>query len=490
MSTNNKVLKNAFAQFFGKFLTVLVAFIVVKIISSFGAQFYGNYVTTYEFLAFFGILADAGLFAIAVREISKFEQKQKTEGRLLDPRENTKFILSNILSMRLLLILGATLLAGIMAQFIPSYPLIVKLGIWITGLSMALTIIAGTLSSILQARMKIHFFSGSLVVGKIILAILIFLISFLWSGIKSPEALFFLFLWAGVISNLIFCLLVYFFVSREIKISLGFDFDWWRKVFKVSLPYGAALVLQTLYLRADLILISIILGAGAVGLYGVSARVLESFLVLGVFFGQAILPKISAEEHSHEKSSKTLSWGIEKLLIFSLPILLGVYFFAPDIILLLSSEEFLSKPDFFGADKVLLILAPTVFFAYFNQLFSFSLVSKNRQSYLLFVNGTALVFNIVLNLLFLKEYGIKAAAFSTIFCEALVFLLLSWEIKKHFTFYLSLSNLLYIFGINAILFGIIFLTPLKENLILAIAFCSLIYLSFLWTFRKKLLTKD
>ncbi|MCK5461292.1 polysaccharide biosynthesis C-terminal domain-containing protein [Candidatus Gracilibacteria bacterium] len=487
---NNKVLKNAFAQFFGKLLTVLVAFVVVKIISGFGTTFYGNYVTTYEFLAFFGILADAGLFAIAVREISKFEQKQKTGEALLSPEENTKFILGNILSMRLLLILGATLFAGITAQFIPSFSLAVKLGIWITGLSMALTIVAGTLSSILQARMKIHFFSGSLVIGKIVLAILIFLISFLWSGIKAPETLFFLFLWAGVISNLIFCLLVYFFVSREIKIQLKFNFDWWKKVFKVSLPYGAALVLQTLYLRVDLILISIILGAGAVGIYGVSARVLESFLVLGVFFGQAILPKISAEEHCHKTSSKTLSWGIEKLLIFSLPILIGVYFFAPDIILLLSSEEFLSKPNFFGADKILLILTPTVFFAYFNQLFSFSLVSKNRQSYLLFVNATALIFNVLLNILFLKKFGIKAAAFSTIFCETLVFLLLSWEISKHFTFYLSLSNILYIFGINTVLFGIIFLTPLKQNLILAIVFCSLIYLSFLWRFRKKLLTKE
>ncbi len=71
MSTNKKVLGNVFAQFFGKVLTVAAAFFVVKVVSGFGREFYGEYVTAYEFLAFFGILADMGLFAIAVRDMSK-----------------------------------------------------------------------------------------------------------------------------------------------------------------------------------------------------------------------------------------------------------------------------------------------------------------------------------------------------------------------------------------------------------------------------------
>ena len=160
-TTNKKVFINTITQFLGKMLTITASFFIVKIVAEFGADFYGNYVTSYEFLAFFGIIADAGLFTIAVREMSKNPQK-------------TAFILGNIFSIRLLLIIFVTILAGISAQFIPSYSPLVKTGIWITGVSMALTIIAGTLSSVLQSRMKIHYFSGSLVLGKIILAILIY----------------------------------------------------------------------------------------------------------------------------------------------------------------------------------------------------------------------------------------------------------------------------------------------------------------------------
>lgn len=489
MSSNKKVLKNAFAQIFGKIITVAIAFIVVKILSAFGKTFYGNYLTTYEYLAFFGILADAGLFAIAVNKIAKFESPTNKEKSPQEQKETPEFIIGNILSIRLILIVLATLIAGISAQFIPNYPTIVKTGIWITGLSMALTIVAGTMSSILQARMKIHFFSGSLAFGKIILMGLILAISHFWSEIKTETELFLSFLWAGLFSNFIFCGLVCFFAMREIKIHPQFDFPWWKKTFKISLPYGISLVLQTLYLRIDLILISIILGAEAIGIYGIAARVLESVLVIGVFFGQSMLPKISAEEKNHLKSSQTLSWGMEKLLIFSIPICIGAYLFAPQIILLLSSSEFVSSPNFFGADKVLLILIPTILFAYFNQLFSFSLVSKNRQNYLLFVNGTAVICNLVLNLLFLKRYGIQAAAWSTIFCEAVVFTLLIWEIRKHFAFLISKTNILLILGSNIGIFTVILLTPLKQNLILSIAFCFVVYLSFLGIFRKRLLIK-
>lgn len=476
-----KVLTNVFAQFLGKVLTVFAAFFVVKIVSGFGREFYGEYVTAYEFLAFFGILADMGLFAIAVRDMSRTSDKGKVVG-------DSSYILGNILSIRLVFIVTATILAGILAQFVPNYSDMVKQGIWITGLSMALTIVAGTLSSVLQAKMKIQYFSGSLVFGKILLALMIFGISRnLEIFGEDPLNLFFLFLWAGVISNFIFCTLTAFFVQRIVKISLRFDPEYWKETLKTSLPYGAALILQTLYLRSDLILISIILGSSAIGTYGVAARVMESFLVLGVFFGQSMLPKLSAEESHNGKSSRSLYWGIETLTLFSLPILIGIFFFSKDIVLLLSSAEFVSTESFFGADKALLILVPTVIFAYFNQLFSFALVSKNKQHFLLIVNAAGLLCNVGLNLYFLPRYGIAAAAVSTVVCEILVFSLLVKNIWKYFEFCLDYIKVLIIVGLNIGIFLMIFLTNLRENLIVSLALSSLIYFGILVIFRKRLL---
>jgi len=481
MATEKKVLFNAFAQFFGKILSIGASLIIVKILTNIGKDFYGKYLTAYEFLAFFGILADAGLFAIAVREISKNSNKKLKSSTQKSP----EFILGNIFSIRIFLIIIVTFLAGISAQFISSYDSDIKLGIWITAISMALTIVAGTLSSVLQARMKIHFFSAGLVLGKIILAILIFLIA--QNKNIFENNLFFMMLCAGVISNIIFCAFVIFFTKKEIRISLRFNFDWWKKIFKISLPYGLALILQTLYLRIDVILISIILGASAVGTYGVATRIMESFLILGVFFGQAILPKISAEEKKEKKASQTLSWGVEKLLIFSIPIIICVLVFSPKIILVLSSNEFLSTSNFLGSDSILKILVPTVFFAYLNQLFTFSLVSKNRQNYLLIVNGIAVFINILLNVLFLKKFGIIVAAVSTIFCEIIVFGLLLYEIIKYFSLNFVFQNLIIIFTANFLLWAIVYFASFYDYFILAGGAGAIAYLSIFLYFKKKFL---
>ncbi len=474
MSSHKLVLKNALAQIIGKFFTIFTSLVIVKIVTSFGKEFYGNYLTAYEFLAFFGIMADAGLFAIAVREISKNQKK-------------AEFVFGNILSMRLLLILAVTIIAGISAQFVPSYSPIVKTGVWITAVSMALTIVAGTLSAILQSRMKIHFFSGALVLGKIVLAGLIFWLSRNVELFANNNHLFFAFLVAGVISNLIFTGIVYFFARKELPISCKFNFDFWKSTFKTSLPYGLALILQTLYLRVDVILISIILGSNQVATYGVATRVIESFLVLGVFFGQAILPRISKEEQDLSRISKTVAWGIEKCVLFAMPIIIAVWKFAPEIVKILSSSEFLSNKNFFGSDLALKYLVPVVFFAFLNQLFTFTLVAKNRQNFLLKINALALGCNFLLNLLFLEKYGIMAAAFSTIFCEIVVFSFLVSEIFRYFKPCFNKRNWVLIAIANLVLIFEIYLTRLGEHFIIAAVVGSLSYFGILFLRRQQLL---
>ncbi len=527
MATNRSVLTNALTQFFGKGITMITSLVIVKIITGFGADFYGDYVTAYEFLAFFGIIADAGLFAIAVKEISQSDSNNTplVKGGLggISQHHTPSFILGNILSMRLILIFIVSIIAVIAAQLVPQYSPQVKLGIYLTATSMALTIVAGTLSSVLQARMKIQYFTIGLVLGKIFLALSIYLLAttqsfpaleitnnhLLSTILQSP---FYLFLIAGVASNLIFLIIVYHFARREIRIRPQFELDYWKQTLKVSLPYGLALILQTLYLRLDIILISILLGATATGVYGVAGRIMESFLVLGVFFGQSILPKISQEatqqlsnqtiDPSFNRSAEssqarnTLLWGIEKLLLIAIPITWSMWIFAPEIITILSSTDFISSPGFIGADTALKILLPTILFAYLNQLFTFTLVSKNRQNYLLIVNATALILNGGLNLYLLPSYGIIAAAATTVFCEVIVFSLLLREIQTQFSIFSRskedkkstdrTQNLFIIIITNIVLFFFIYFTPLRNNLLYAGITAGAIYISLLYKFRKRL----
>jgi len=216
---------------------------------------------------------------------------------------------------------------------------------------------------------------------------------------------------------------------------------------------------------------------------------LESFLVLGVFFGQAILPRLSAEEANKEKAEKTLSWGMQILTTFSLPVIISVFAFAPKIIELISTSEFLSSNGFFGSDGVLKLLVITVFFAYFNQLFIFTLVSKKKQNYLLIVNLIAVILNAGLNIIFLPQYGIISAALSTIFCEVVVFTLLLRQIMYTHSLHIWNVNFVYILFANAVLWAEIYLTPLRESLWQAMFVGGLTYFLLFWGMRKKFFEK-
>lgn len=474
MATQKKVLGNALVQILGKVCTTAASLVIVKLLTGFGKEFYGNYLTAYEFLAFFGILADAGLFAIAVREIAKSPSQSSTNK-----------IFGNIFSIRVVLIITVMLLAIGAAQLVPNYPDMVKNGIMITALSMGLTILSGTMSSVLQAKMKIQWFSLGLVVSKITLAAGIWWMIFKGHGTSPAD--FYTYLWIGVFANALFALIVWWFARKEVAIQLRFELDYWKKLLTQSLPFGLALILQTLYLRLDILLISFLLGSASVGMYGVSARVLEGLFVLSVFFGHAILPKISAEESNKSESNKTLTWAMSILLGVALPIMLVLQKFSTEIVEFISNEDFLSTTESIGADTVLSALGITVFFAFFNQLFTFALVAKNRQNYMLKINSIALLINGLGNLIFLPKFGIIAAAYTTIISAVFVFIALQKEIRNFFT--LSWNKKLFtpILLANAILAIEIFATPIGNNFGLSAAVGAISYLGILAYFRKNYL---
>ena len=66
MSIARKILENTFVQVLGKLITALLSIFVLKIITRYlGTSGYGDYTTIYQYLAFFGIIADFGILGLS-----------------------------------------------------------------------------------------------------------------------------------------------------------------------------------------------------------------------------------------------------------------------------------------------------------------------------------------------------------------------------------------------------------------------------------------
>ncbi len=432
MSTARKILSNTAWQIAGKVLVALLGLAVVKIATGYlGPKGYGEYVIIYEFLAFFGIAADLGLFTIAVREMSEDESKI--------PK-----IIGNILSLRTILVV-ATMLLAIGAVFLmPNYEnSYVPIGVAIASITVFITIINGTISSVLQAKLRMHQSSIASVLGKVVsVGFMVYVVFYGFKG--ESEIGFFMLLFAGVIGNLVMLLITNHYVKKVTKLEYRFDIDLWKNVLVKSLPYGLALILNTIYFRIDTILISVIRGNEEVGIYGVAMKMLEHFAILPLYFMNSVLPVLTRTiKEKSEKYKKVISYAFDFLAALSIPMVVGGVILAFPIIFIVSTPDFLSRINegFYGSDIAFQILIFALLFQFLNVLFAFILIAVNQQAKLLYINGACAIFNIVANLIVIPHYGFRGAAFTSILSELFILIATYYVARRYLDFSIDFKKL-------------------------------------------------
>lgn len=450
MSIARKILENTFVQVLGKLMTAALSIVVLKIISGYlGTAGYGDYTTIYQFLAFFGIIADFGIYTITVKEMSRDESR-------------IPVILGNVMGLRTFLAIFAMALAAGVAFLIPSYSdTLIPIGVLIATLATIITLLNGTISSVLQVHLKMHYATISLVIGKVASVLYMAYVAYIaFAG--DPVNGFYHLLWAGVLGNLVMYVITHYYVKRFTKITYRFDFDYWKKVFITSLPFGVALILNTIYFRLDVLLMTFLLPHSQtlahgqadciqtlcadteIGLYGVAMRMLEMLVIIPVYFMNSVLPVMTRYiEEQSEKIRDLMQYSFDFLLATGLPILVGGYILARPIIHFISDAEFLSGSVYeFGSDIAVRILMFAMLFSFVNALFGFTLVVLNKQVKLMYINAVAVIFNLLGNILVIPTLGFRGAAATSVISELIILIFIYWTAQKALKFHLSFKTLL------------------------------------------------
>lgn len=432
MSTARKVLDNTVVQVVGRIIMALLSILIVKLITNYlGVEGYGQYAAIYEFLAFFGIAADLGLFTIAVREMAKE-----------DTQEGKEHVLSNVLTLRSILCLVVLGIAIGVAYLVPQYREI-HLGIVIASAAVFLAILQSTVSSLLQVNLKMQYASLAQVVGKFVA--LSYMAYTVFYGFKEPSSAgFYNLILAGVIGNSVLLLITYLFARRYGKIRFGRDFSYIKRVLLRCLPYGIALVLNMIYFRMGSILLLVMKGPADVGIYSVPMRILEILSLVPVFFMNSVLPVLTRHiKEGTERVKDILKYSFDFLFMAAVPMVIGAFILAYPIVFVISSEEFLSRVDegFYGSDIALKFLMVAMMIAFINALFIYSIIATSHQNKLLWINGSCAVFNVCLNLLTIPTWGFRGAAISAIATEVLLLILASTVARRYLKFTFSFETI-------------------------------------------------
>lgn len=435
MSTAKKILGNTAVQVLGRAVMAGVSIVILKIISHFlSVEGYGQYTAVYEFLAFFGVAADLGLFTIAVREMGKGERDRV-------------FIANNILGMRMVLAVTMMTLAVIAGFLIPSYDgTFIPMGIAIASLSVFLAILHGTVSSVLQVDLKMQYSTLGLVLGKVIsLGWMVAVIFYFFKDEPGPGAFNQLML-AGVVGNLAAFSYTYFYVLRIQKVRPQFTKEYWSEILRTAAPYGAALILNMVYFRISSLMVLFINGPKELGFLGPAMRILEILNVIPVYFMNSVLPVLSrnVKVGAKEKIGRIMQLSFSFLFLCGLPMAIGLYLLAYPVIFLITQPEFLSQIDLgiYGSDFALRILAMAMFFSFLNSAFTYGLISVNKQNKLLWINGGAALVNILLNSYLIPTYGFRGAAWTSVFIEIYILTTAYLVLRPHLHFRFDVKTLL------------------------------------------------
>jgi len=393
----------------------LLSILTVKFVAiGLSRDLVGAYNSAYGYLQLFGILADFGLYAVVVREMSHVGEVRRILGMFFRIRCFTVSVAIG----------GAVLLAWFLPQW-ESTPL--PIGVTLAALVPVFTLLAGVFRAIFQVQYRMHnvFIAevGQRVVTVVLLGGLLLL------GVRESAEmvhynLFILF--GGVGAGFLF--LFSFLSAQKLlprhgdapPLSMG-------PFFRAAFPYGIAYLCIALYRQLDITLIALLRPDFQLqnAHYGFAVRLAEMAYLVPTFLLNAALPRMRGGDADRQLLPRVFL----ALLVFGTVAALVAGVWATPIMRLLTSEIYIGSEGAPGADSALVLLALPMFLNSLILFCFYMLLSSNTWRPLLRILLIGAILSLTGNLFLIPRYGFMGAGITSVGTHAVLCALLLLNIR-------------------------------------------------------------
>lgn len=360
-----------------------------------------------NFTTYFLIFSALGIPMYGVREIAKVKSDPQLQGKLF----------SELLAIHLLVSLFAIFLLLLLSYNIPR--LNADLALYHIGMS----IILGSVfisEWFFQGIEKFRYIAIRTV------AIRIFTIMLLFLMVRGPQdkELYYGLSLLGVLLSAFFNMYI---ISRTIRISFkGLSV---RRHLRPLLVISSNGIVTTIYLVFDTIILGFLTNDITVGYYSTSMKISKlALLVIGAI-SAVLLPRltIAFQNKDHDDAREILGKSISFILFMSIPIAIGTYCLAPQIITLFAGQDYLP------AIGSLQILCFVVIFVGMAHVFSQQLLLPlHQERKILYASVIGMAISLSFNFALIPLIGQKGAAISSLSTEIIVTILLYVHSRKFF----------------------------------------------------------
>ncbi|MBU3906191.1 flippase [Patescibacteria group bacterium] len=463
MSLYAKVAYNTIIQVIGKVISTALGLLAIAIITRYlGKTGFGQYTTIITFLSFFGIIADLGLTLVTVQMISR-------------PGANQDKILSNLFSLRLVSALAFLGAAPLVAIFLP-YDQIVKTGIIIAALSFLFIALNQILVGLFQKNLRMDKAAIAEVVSRIALVLGIIVVYRFKFGLTGVLA-------AAVLSSAVNFVLHFVFSRKFARIKLAIDLDVWKKIIKFSWPLAITIAFNLIYLKTDILILSLIKSQAEVGVYGAAYRVIDVLVTFPFMFAGIILPilTMSWAANNIQKFKDSLQKSFDAMVIAAIPLMIGAQFLAMQIMILVAGQEFAPSGSIL---KILVLAAGLIFIGC---MFAHAVIALDKQRKIIWVYVFTAITAVIGYLIFIPRYSYFGAAWVTIYSELVVAIASLFLVWKYSGFLPNLKITARAIAASLIMAAVLYFIQ-EWNLIISLSIAIITYFAFLYLFNG--ITKD
>ncbi len=459
-----KVFYNTVVQIVSKIIATILGLVAVAIITRYlGIIGFGEYTTIITFLSVFGILADLGLTLVTTAMIS---QPGADEGR----------ILNNLFTLRLVSAVFFLALAPLTIIFFPYGPE-VKLGVAVAVFSFFFIALNQIFIGLFQKKLRMDKVSIAEIFGRLVLIIGVVLAVKLNLGLLGI-------IFATVFASAVNFLLLFIFSWRFVRLKIQFDPLIWKEIIRKTWPLAITIAFNLIYLKADILILSLIKTPGEVGIYGAAYKVIDVLVTIPFMFAGIILPVLTINwaGGNRESFKRVLQKSFDFMMILAVPLVVGTQFLAKEVMVIVAGEEFAA------AGSVLKILVLAAWAIFFGCIFSHAIIALDKQKKIIgayfFTSITALAGY----LFFIPRFSYLGAAWVTVYSEIFIALVAFCLIYKYAGFFFNLKILFKSILASAIMAAFLFFLPAwfykgAGGLFLTLGFSAAVYFMALYFFR-------
>ncbi len=406
--TRRKLISNIMALLSGTTIAQALKMITLLLIArQLGVRLYGLYASSIATLTVSAVIFNLGLDTWLLREGGK-------------KSETIYFLFSVVLNIKLFMgiiwFLGVSILFTQLnlATFPPQFVYLSAIIIWLDSILL-------TLSTLFKATLR-NYLASSLMVGNAALLLGSILVL----------------VWLGSVNVFLYMVVQMVVLALSVSVSLILirQFENW-KYFKVdknifqqtlraSFPFALSDFLAWLGTRVDVVMVAFILGEYDVGLYSPAVGILSALFFIPAAIYNVVLPVLSnLFANDLPKAIKLTKYTIIALTLTGLSL---------NIALALTSGllTYLLGTSYAPTASILKIISLILTFKGVSFAMVAILVAVNWQSQRAFIQAISVCCNIILNLIFLRSFGVMGAAITYIITEAILMIGYSQQVRRYY----------------------------------------------------------